>query len=268
MPCDAADATSRPAAASAEALEYLNGVQALELSESGSVEISVGQKLPTLPQRPLGRDIWWWLTATRLARVPVPSRLGQRLSQRDVVISGGLKELRRRGVEIRPRVVGASGATEQCGFARRSCSVERSILTLAFWGSRPRSTAQDSAPRKGAKVEAEGSSGDCPVRVGGLTGTRSGGTGAWTGLRDWQRVSFPWRRPRTLPTRSGRRERTQRREPERPHALHSASRSPRWDGDVSERAGKRRAADNCATRQRVGGELQDHRQRPRRTRRR
>ena len=84
---------------------------ALELSESRSVEISVGQKLPTLPQRPLGRDIWWWLTATRLARVPVSSRLGQRLSQRDVVIGGGLKELRRHGVEIRPRVVGASGRT-------------------------------------------------------------------------------------------------------------------------------------------------------------
>jgi putative flavoprotein involved in K+ transport len=84
---------------------------ALEVSESRSVEISVGQKLPTLPQRPLGRDIWWWLTATRLARVPVSSRLGQRLSQRDVVIGGGLKELRRHGVEIRPRVVGASGRT-------------------------------------------------------------------------------------------------------------------------------------------------------------
>ncbi len=98
-------------AASAEALEYLKRIQALELSESRSVEISVGQKLPTLPQRPLGRDIWWWLTATRLARVPVSSRLGQRLSQRDVVIGGGLKELRRHGVEIRPRVVGASGAT-------------------------------------------------------------------------------------------------------------------------------------------------------------
>ena len=79
---------------------------ALELSESRSVEISVGQKLPTLPQRPLGRDIWWWLTATRLARVPVSSRLGQRLSQRDVVIGGGLKELaqaRRRDPATRRR---------------------------------------------------------------------------------------------------------------------------------------------------------------------
>jgi len=84
---------------------------ALELADSRDVEIAVGQKLPTLPQRPLGRDIWWWLTATRLARVPVSSRLGQRLSQRDVVIGGGLRELRRHGVGIRPRVTDASGRT-------------------------------------------------------------------------------------------------------------------------------------------------------------
>ena len=82
---------------------------ALELADSHDVEIAVGQRLPTLPQRPLGRDIWWWLSATRLARVPVSSRLGQRLSQRDVVIGGGLRELRRHGVAVRPRVTDASG---------------------------------------------------------------------------------------------------------------------------------------------------------------
>ena len=84
---------------------------ALELCDSRQVDIAVGEKLPALPQRPLGRDIWWWLTATRLARVPVSSRLGQRLSQRDVVIGGGLRELRGRGVGVRPRVTGAGGRT-------------------------------------------------------------------------------------------------------------------------------------------------------------
>ena len=84
---------------------------ALELSKSRQVDIAVGQKLPTLPQRPLGRDLWWWLTKTRVARVPVSSRLGQRLSQRDVVIGGGLRQLRRLEVGIRPRAVGADGRT-------------------------------------------------------------------------------------------------------------------------------------------------------------
>ena len=89
-----------------------SGIQiALELAGTRAVELSVGEKLPTLPQRPLGRDIWWWLTKTGLAGVTVGSRLGRRLSQRDVVIGGGLRELRRRGVEIRPRVTGASGRT-------------------------------------------------------------------------------------------------------------------------------------------------------------
>jgi putative flavoprotein involved in K+ transport len=84
---------------------------ALELSQSRDVEIAVGQKLPTLPQRFLGRDLWWWLTTLRIARVRVSSRLGQRLSQRDVVIGGGLKELRRNGVGVRPRVEAAAGRT-------------------------------------------------------------------------------------------------------------------------------------------------------------
>jgi putative flavoprotein involved in K+ transport len=84
---------------------------ALELSESRPVEIAVGEKLPTLPQRPLGRDIWWWLTMMGVSRVTVESRLGQRLSQRDVVIGGGLRELKRNGVVIRPRVAGGSGRT-------------------------------------------------------------------------------------------------------------------------------------------------------------
>jgi putative flavoprotein involved in K+ transport len=85
---------------------------ALELVQAGrQVDISVGRKLPTLPQRWLGRDLWWWLTTLRVASVTVSSRLGQRLSQRDVVIGGGLRELRRQGVGARPRVTEASGRT-------------------------------------------------------------------------------------------------------------------------------------------------------------
>jgi putative flavoprotein involved in K+ transport len=82
---------------------------ALELSETHEVEISVGQRLPTIPQRPLGRDVWWWGTKVGLTRVGVASRLGKRLSQRDVVIGGGMKELRRLGVKVQARLVDASG---------------------------------------------------------------------------------------------------------------------------------------------------------------
>ena len=86
---------------------------ALELSQSRQVDIAVGERLKTLPQRPLGRDIWWWLSLVRLPRITIESRLGQRLSQRDVVIGGGLRELERSGVTVRPRVAGGLRPDDQ-----------------------------------------------------------------------------------------------------------------------------------------------------------
>jgi putative flavoprotein involved in K+ transport len=78
---------------------------ALELSASRSVDLSVGQRLPAIPQRPLGRDIWSWATALRLDRVTADSRLGRRLAQRDQIIGAGPRQLaRRHGVRVRPRV--------------------------------------------------------------------------------------------------------------------------------------------------------------------
>ena len=84
---------------------------ALELSETRDVDIAVGDRLPTLPQRPFGRDIWWWLTKLGVTRVTLDSRLGARLSQRDAVIGGGLKELKRHGVNVRPRAAGAANGS-------------------------------------------------------------------------------------------------------------------------------------------------------------
>jgi putative flavoprotein involved in K+ transport len=84
---------------------------ALELSETREVEVAVGQRLPTLPQRPLGRDLWWWLSTIGVTRITVDSWLGNRLSQRDVLIGGGLKELERHGVRVRPRAERAGGRT-------------------------------------------------------------------------------------------------------------------------------------------------------------
>ena len=63
-----------------------------------------------LPQRLLGRDIWWWGTTLRIDRVTVDSRLGQKLRKRDPVIGTGPKDVARRyGVPIRQRVTGAAG---------------------------------------------------------------------------------------------------------------------------------------------------------------
>jgi putative flavoprotein involved in K+ transport len=84
---------------------------AFELSASRDVDIAVGERLPTLPQRPLGRDVWWWLTKLGVTRITLDSKLGQRMSERDVVIGGGLKELKAHGVTVRPRATGASNGS-------------------------------------------------------------------------------------------------------------------------------------------------------------
>jgi putative flavoprotein involved in K+ transport len=82
---------------------------ALELSATRSVDLSVGRRIPTIPQRPLGRDVWSWATAIRLDRVTADSWLGRRLSKRDQIIGAGPRRLaRRHGIRLRPRVSEAS----------------------------------------------------------------------------------------------------------------------------------------------------------------
>jgi putative flavoprotein involved in K+ transport len=83
-----------------------------ELSATHQVELSVGQRIPAIPQRPLGRDIWTWATALRLDKVTANSRLGRRLAGRDQVIGPGPRRLaRRHGIRLRPRAASAAGQT-------------------------------------------------------------------------------------------------------------------------------------------------------------
>jgi putative flavoprotein involved in K+ transport len=85
---------------------------AKELSRTHRVHLSVGSRQAPLPQRFLGRDLFWWLTKSRLLNTTVESRLGRRLQHRDTLIGSSPRELRRRyGVGLRPRVVDASGRT-------------------------------------------------------------------------------------------------------------------------------------------------------------
>jgi putative flavoprotein involved in K+ transport len=85
---------------------------AKELSATHRVVLAVGSRQTPLPQRFLGRDLFWWLTKSRLFKTTVESRLGRRLSTRDTLIGSSPRELRSRyGVELKPRVVDASGRT-------------------------------------------------------------------------------------------------------------------------------------------------------------
>jgi putative flavoprotein involved in K+ transport len=85
---------------------------AKELAASHDVELAVGSRQTPLPQRLLGRDLFWWLTKTGLIRKTADSRLGRRAKGRDTLIGSSPRELRKRyGIQVRPRVVAASGRT-------------------------------------------------------------------------------------------------------------------------------------------------------------
>jgi putative flavoprotein involved in K+ transport len=83
-----------------------------ELSSTRRVVLAIGSRQTPLPQRLLGRDLFWWLTESRLFNTTVESRLGRKLRTRETLIGSSPRKLRRRyGVELKPRVVDAEGRT-------------------------------------------------------------------------------------------------------------------------------------------------------------
>ena len=88
---------------------------AKELAASREVHLAVGSRQKPLPQRLLGRDLFWWLTTLGLLSKTVESRLGRRLQSRDTLIGSSPREAKRHGVHLRPRAVRTEGRT--IGFA-------------------------------------------------------------------------------------------------------------------------------------------------------
>jgi putative flavoprotein involved in K+ transport len=79
-----------------------------ELAAAGrQVDLSIGTKMPVLPQQLVGRDLFWWLTRLGLLRVSVASRPGRRMSRRDFIIGSSRRRLRAAGVQFRPGVAEA-----------------------------------------------------------------------------------------------------------------------------------------------------------------
>jgi len=89
---------------------------AKELAASRDVHLAVGSRQMPLPQRVLGRDLFWWLERLGVMQKTVDSRLGRRLRDRDTLIGSSRRQVARgHGVGVRPRVVAADGRT--VGFA-------------------------------------------------------------------------------------------------------------------------------------------------------
>jgi putative flavoprotein involved in K+ transport len=84
---------------------------AKELAASREVHLAIGSRQTPLPQRLLGRDLFWWLTKLGLLSKTVDSRIGRRAQGRDTLIGSSPRDLKRHGVVVRPRAVGADGRT-------------------------------------------------------------------------------------------------------------------------------------------------------------
>jgi putative flavoprotein involved in K+ transport len=83
-----------------------------ELSASRQVHLSIGSRQTPLPQRILGRDLFWYLDATGLIRKTTASRIGRRMEGRDTLIGSSPRAIRRRhGVRLRSRAVEAAGVS-------------------------------------------------------------------------------------------------------------------------------------------------------------
>jgi len=85
---------------------------AQELSVSREVHLSIGSRQTPLPQRILGRDLFWFLEKTGLIRKTVDSRMGRRMSERDTLVGSTPRRIRKQyGVELHGRAVSAHGST-------------------------------------------------------------------------------------------------------------------------------------------------------------
>ncbi len=82
-----------------------------ELATTRDVVLAIGSRQTPLPQKLLGRDLFWWLTKTRLINKSVDTRIGQRARARDTLIGSSARRLRQHGIVLKPRVVAARGRT-------------------------------------------------------------------------------------------------------------------------------------------------------------
>ena len=83
-----------------------------ELSATREVHLSIGSWQTPLPQRILGRDLFWYLEKTGAMRKSLDTRMGRRLAGRDALIGSNRRTLsRRHGVRLHPRAIEASGRT-------------------------------------------------------------------------------------------------------------------------------------------------------------
>jgi putative flavoprotein involved in K+ transport len=88
-----------------------SGLQiAAELAVTRPVTVAVGSRPPMLPQRFLGRDLFWWMTLLGVLTKTADSRLARRVRAKgDLVIGTRWRDLARLGIQTRPRLESTTG---------------------------------------------------------------------------------------------------------------------------------------------------------------
>lgn len=127
-----------------------------ELAATRRVDLALGQRLPVLPQRLAGRDLFWWLTATGLMGVTAGSRMGRRLQERDAVIGTGPRHLRRRGVRMRPRLTATDGTTAVFADGTRLDNVTSVIWATGYRADHTWIEIPDARDSSGAVIQHDG----------------------------------------------------------------------------------------------------------------
>ena len=83
-----------------------------ELSGSREVHLAIGSRQTPLPQRILGRDLFWYLDAIGLIRKSTATRIGRLMRKReDTLIGSNPRRARRHGIEFHGRAVAGAGST-------------------------------------------------------------------------------------------------------------------------------------------------------------
>src|SRR6185436_1209928 len=84
---------------------------AADLSATHEVHLAIGSRQTPLPQRILGRDLFWYLDNTGLIRKTTASRIGKLMRKReDTLIGSSPSRARRHGIELHGRAVAAEGS--------------------------------------------------------------------------------------------------------------------------------------------------------------
>ncbi|WP_151083253.1 flavin-containing monooxygenase [Nocardioides cynanchi] len=94
-----------------------SGLQiALEVARTHRVHLAVGTRPRAVPQRPWGRDLFWWLTKTGAVTRPSSSPVAAWFRKRggDLVIGTSWDDIDAAGIHIHPRLAAADGHTATC----------------------------------------------------------------------------------------------------------------------------------------------------------